>query len=70
MLVYPENRLELRIEEKDGVSKDAAFKDAKACLVKFLATQNIEQVTIMLSEEVPKQNPNSGKFKHIINVQL
>ncbi len=69
VLVYPENRLELRIEEKDGVSKDAAFKEAKACLVKFLATQNIVQVTIMLSEEVPKQNPNSGKFKHIINVQ-
>ena len=68
VLKYPENRLELRIEEKEGMSKEAAFVEAKACLVKYLATQNIGQVAVTLSEELPKQNPNSGKFKHIINV--
>ena len=69
MLVYPENKVRLRIEEKDGVSKEAAFRDAKARLEEFLKTQNITDVTILLSEEVPKQNPNSGKFKHVINVK-
>ena len=69
VLVYPENKLELRIEENDGVTKEQAFKDAKACLEKFLATQNIVHITIYLSEETPKQNPKSGKFKHIINMQ-
>ena len=68
VLKHPENRLELRIEEKEGMSKETAFVEAKACLVKFLATQNIGQVAVTLSEELPKQNPNSGKFKHIINV--
>ena len=69
VLVYPENKLKLRIEPKEGVSKEVAFEDAKECLIKFLKTQKIEDITVSLSEEAPQQNPMSGKFKHIINMQ-
>ena len=56
-------------EEKEGGKKEAVFEEAKACLEKFMATQGVESVTITLSEDKPRQNQNSGKFKHIINVQ-
>lgn len=69
LLVYSENRLELRMEEKSGISREKAFENAKERLEKFLKTQNIKHVTIALSEEPPRQNPNSGKYKHIINMQ-
>lgn len=69
VLAYPENKLELRIEEKEGVSRAEAFEKAKECLEKFLAAQNVKHVTITLSEALPQQNPNSGKFKHIINMK-
>ncbi|MDD6039305.1 MAG: phenylacetate--CoA ligase family protein, partial [bacterium] len=69
VLVYPNNKVELRIEEKDGVSKAEAFEAAKRSLEAFLLTQNIHAVTITLSEELPKQNAKSGKFKHIINAE-
>jgi len=69
VLVYPDNKMELRIEEKEGEKKEAVFEEAKACLEKFMATQGVESVTITLSEDKPRQNQNSGKFKHIINVQ-
>ena len=69
VLVYSGNKVKLRLEEKEGASKEEAFKDAKTCLMKYFITQKIEDVTILLSEEVPTQNPNSGKFKHIINMQ-
>ena len=69
VLVYPENRIELRIEEADGVNRNEAFEKAKAQLEEYLASQNITHVTITLSELLPQQNPNSGKFKHIMNMQ-
>ncbi|MDD6038207.1 MAG: phenylacetate--CoA ligase family protein [bacterium] len=69
VLVHPNNKVELRIEEKDGVSKAEAFEAAKRSLEAFLSTQNIHAVTITLSEELPKQNAKSGKFKHIINAE-
>lgn len=69
LLVYSGNRLELRIEEKAGKNKKKVFESAKECLEKFLTSHNITDVAIRLSESLPAQNPNSGKFKHIINMQ-
>lgn len=69
LLVYQGNKMELRIEEKAGVNRKKAFEIAKESLEKFLVTQKIEDVTITLSKCLPMQNPNSGKFKHVINMQ-
>lgn len=69
LLVYPENRLELCMEEKAGSDKEKVFENAKECLIKFLDTQKINNVTISLSDSLPMQNPNSGKFKHVMNMQ-
>ena len=68
VLVYPQNQIELRIEPREGEDRNTAFAIAKDSLTKFLATQNVLHVDIRLSEEKPCQNPNSGKFKHIINM--
>ena len=68
VLAYPGNKLELRLEEKMGCSKAQAFVKAKLCLEEYLAVQGITHVEIVLSTELPRQNPNSGKFKHIINL--
>lgn len=68
VLVYPGNRVELRIEEKEGIKREEAFEHARECLERFLATQNIKNVKISLAEELPKQNAKSGKFKHIMNM--
>ena len=68
VLVHPENRIELRLEVKEGVQENVAFEMAKTKLKEFLASQGIIQIKIELSKEPPKQNPNSGKFKHIINL--
>lgn len=69
MLVYPENKVLLRLEAKEGVSKEEAFLKARERLETFLETQDITQVDIQLSEELPKQNPKSGKFKHVMNMK-
>lgn len=69
VLVHPGNRVELRLEEKEGFSRAEAFEAAKACLEAYLATQNIREVSVRLSEDSPRQHPESGKFKHIINMQ-
>ncbi len=69
LLAYPGNRLELRLEEKEGTDRETAFDAAKDRLEQYLVTQGIRHVTVILSEELPRQDPNSGKFKHIINRQ-
>ena len=69
VLVYPENRVVLRLEEKAGSDRMAVFEGAKAALETYLASQNVGSVTIHLSEELPRQNPQSGKFKHIVNME-
>lgn len=68
VLVYPENKIELRIETKEGVEESVAFEEAKKRLLEFLESQNIGHVRIDLSKDKPAQNPRSGKFKHIINL--
>lgn len=69
LLVHPGNKLELRIEAKDGILAQDAFTAAKAQLEAFLAAQGIHHAAVFLSEDLPRQHPDSGKFKHVIQVQ-
>lgn len=68
VLVYPENRLVLRMEEKEGTDRAEVFAAASEHLKEYLVTQGVTQVTISLSDDPPRQHPQSGKFKHIINM--
>ena len=67
VLVYPENKVALRLIPTDGHSKEDVFSLAKCVLSDFLKTHGIHTVTITLDESNPKQLEGSGKFKHIIN---
>jgi len=69
VLVYENNRVELRIEEKDDTDKSDAFNAAVESLNNYLINQGISDVKFTLSKQLPQQDPNSGKFKHIINMQ-
>ena len=66
---YSRRMEEMRLEEKEGTDRTAAFVSAKMSLENYLSSQGIEHVMITLSEILPRQDPNSGKFKHIINMQ-
>jgi phenylacetate-CoA ligase len=66
VIVYSENKIKLRLEPREGVSKETAFVHTREALLPFLASHNVDNVTILLSDELPKQHPGSGKFKHII----
>ena len=69
VLVYAGNKVELRLEEQEGTDRTEAFEKAKTSLEQYLLSQGIGHVTVTLSEILPQQDPNSGKFKHIVNVQ-
>ena len=69
VLVYPENRMELRLEEQEGADRTVVFETAKARLREYLAAQGVHHVTVTLSEDLPRQDAGSGKFKHIVNMQ-
>lgn len=69
MLVHPGNRVELRLEVKEGIPEEKAFEEAKEKLEAYLATQNVRDVSVCMSQDSPRQHPESGKFKHIIHVQ-
>lgn len=68
VLVYPGNVVKLRIETSNGVDSGEAFEEAKQKLLEFLKEQGVTQAKIALADESPSQNPKSGKFKHIINM--
>ncbi|MDO4194180.1 MAG: hypothetical protein Q4D24_12815 [Erysipelotrichaceae bacterium] len=68
VLVYPENHLVLRMEEKEGTDRAEVFAAASEHLKDYLGTQGVSHVTISLSDDPPRQHPQSGKFKHIINM--
>ena len=70
VLVYGGNRVEMRIEEKPGEDRSEAFEEAARCLEEYLLSQGTDPVKITLSEEPPRQHPNSGKFKHIVNMSM
>ena len=67
--MYPENRMELRLEEQEGADRTEIFETAKARLREYLAAQGVHHVTVTLSEDLPRQDAGSGKFKHIVNMQ-
>ena len=69
VLVFDGNKVQLRIEEKQGADKTAVFEKAKEALVSYLAVQGIMTVDITLSAEMPQQDANSGKYKHVVNMQ-
>ena len=68
LLCHPNNHLELRMEPAEGENKAFLFEQAKIALLNYLATQNVLNVTISMSDELPKQHETSGKFKHILNL--
>ena len=67
VLVYPENKILLRLIPADNQDKQAVFQKAEPILRSFLSTHGIHDVTITLDNEEPKQHEKSGKFKHIMN---
>jgi hypothetical protein len=68
LLCRPQNRLELRLEPLDDVDKALLFEQAKRALSEYLVTQGVPEVSMILSDELPKQHETSGKFKHILNL--
>ena len=69
VLVHPENRIELRMEEAPGAKRSEVFETAKQRLQDYLRSQHITHALVILSEEMPKQDARSGKFRHVINAQ-
>jgi phenylacetate-coenzyme A ligase PaaK-like adenylate-forming protein len=62
--VHRGNRIELLISAAD---RKAAFADACAVLDKYLKENGIASV-FSLSEELPRHNAKSGKYKYVYNV--
>ena len=56
------NKLELRLLTDE---RDVAFRKATKDLQEFLHSKEIYNVEVSLSQEAPKANKVSGKFKHI-----
>lgn len=69
LLAYPDNQLELRLEPAEGIAPTDAFEQAKQALFGFLATQGVNNVSLTLSQDAPKQQAGSGKFKHIVQME-
>lgn len=69
LLVCPDNQMELRLETAEGADREEAFLEAKERLLGYLSEQGVHHAELTLSEDLPRQNPNSGKYKHIINMQ-
>ena len=69
VLAYPDDRVELRLEASEGTDRQTVFGEAKAALEGYLASQGVRHVTVALSPDPPRQDPGSGKFKHIVNMQ-
>ena len=69
VLVYDGNKVSLRIEEKQGADKAQVFEKARTALAGYLVTQGVTAVEITLSADLPQQHADSGKFKHIVNMQ-
>ena len=69
VLVYNGNKVQLRIEEKQGTDKETAFAKAKNALADYLAIQGVSKADIELADEMPQQDKNSGKYKHVVNMQ-
>ena len=66
LIAYPDNRAELRLEPMDGISRQEAFDKAKIALEQFFLLRGVTEIKISLSDQFPRQDEGSGKFKHII----
>lgn len=62
------NIAQLRLVPIETVTKEDAFQKAKTALEIFFSTHGLYDISIILSDEEPKQDTGSGKFKHIIRV--
>jgi phenylacetate-coenzyme A ligase PaaK-like adenylate-forming protein len=69
LTVKDNNECILRIVPAVGVSKEAAFAEAKEALTRFLATQKVTDFSCVLAPDAPAASKRSGKFKHIVNQQ-
>ena len=69
VLVYAGNRVDMRIEEIEGTDRKTAFENARSALRDYLKTQGVDEISVTLLDETPMQDPGSGKYKHIINMQ-
>lgn len=68
-IAYQENNTaQLRLEPLENISKKDAFEKAKSALEQFFSLHGLQDITIILSDEEPKQDAGSGKFKHVIRV--
>lgn len=63
-----DNVVRLRFEPMDGVTKDDAFHKAKTALDTFFSTHGLHDIIVICSDEQPRQDEGSGKFKHIIRI--
>lgn len=66
LVVYAHHQMALRVIPVEGASRQEAFAQALEKLKAFFASQGVCDYTCTLSDEEPKVNPSSGKFKHII----
>lgn len=66
IIAYSNNRVELRLDPMKGFTTQEAFDKAKSALVKFFSIHGLTDINVTLSDEKPKQDAVSGKFKHII----
>lgn len=62
LVQFEADRLELRLVARD---RAAAFREAKAALEAYLQKSGVT-AQVELSDELPRANPISGKYKHII----
>ncbi len=66
LVVRPGNRLLLRFEPAQDVTRESAFAQAQQALLPFVQGYGVQNVTVLPSDELPMQHPKSGKYKHII----
>lgn len=65
-ITHSDNHAELRLEPAEGFTVQEAFCKAKSALVRFFSIHGLTNIEVTLSDEKPKQDAGSGKFKHII----
>ncbi len=70
LLCHPDNRLELRLEPAEGEETALLFEQAKRALTEYLSMQGVPEISLTLSDELPQQHEKSGKFKHILNLDV
>lgn len=65
-ITFSDNHAKLRIEPAEGFTTQEAFGKAKSALERFFSIHGLTNIDVTLSDEKPKPDAGSGKFKHII----